>query len=290
MSYDLTGLPDYVKDNAQNIVTECIKGLDLDSMTVQPGIKSTENINKLVTDATLQAGGCGWSPSGTTTLSQRPLAVTAYKVQEELCSEDFARTFGQILMGAGAGQENNPFEQIYVDYKVKTVQNALSSKIWNEQTGTGDFSGYLELVTNDVPAGNKISRTSSVLDDVDALIPLMGGCIASGTYIHMSVANYMALMNEIRDKNWFHIASGNAEDLKFMYPGTNIMVVGQEGMGSSNVIMISNKANLFVGTDLQSDFDTVKYAFKEWDDTHRFNMKLRIGVNFAIPEEVFAAV
>jgi len=287
--YDLTALPAYIDENAKNIVYECIQGLDMETLTVQPNVKDSMNLNKIVGAATLQAGGCGWSPTGTTTLEQRTISVTPYKVQEENCNEDFVNTFAQVLMGAGASDESIPYEKVYVDYKVLTVQNAISSKIWNEDVATGDFSGFLEIITNDVPAGNKIARNpASVLDDVDAIIALMGVC-SIGTCLHMSVSNYMALMNEIRDKNWFHITSGDTQALKFTYPGTNIMVVGHVGMGSSDSLIMANKANLVVGTDLESDFSEAKYKFKEWEDVHRFQLKFRLGTQIAIPEEVFVA-
>jgi len=292
MSYDLTALPDFVKENAKNIVTEAILGFESKPfVTIQPGILSSENISKLVTDAVFQAGGCGWSPNGLTTLTQRNLAVTTYKVQEAHCSEIFNRTFLQVLANAGAMSEDIPLERIYVDRKILEINNTLESKIWNETALTGDFDGFLSIFDLDTPGGNKIARTGSIIDDLDALIALFpdGALSASGLNFYMSRSNYMKLMNEVRDKNWFHIMTGNTQAMRFTFPGTNITVLGISGFGASNTILLANKANLFMGTDLESDFDNFKYEFKDWEDEHRFNFKCRIGTQIAIPEEVVGA-
>lgn len=293
MALDLSGLSAYVKDNANNIVTEAVLGFKSKQyLTVQPGIKSSENITKLVTEASLQAGACGWSPSGTTTLSKRNLAVVAYKSQEALCSQDFNSTFLQIVANAGSHGEDIPLEERYVDNKVATIGKALDAKIWQENDTTGDFAGFLQIVTDDVPSGNKFSRTSSVMDDIDSLLTEMPAeaLVAEGLYVYMSVANYLGLMVELRDKNLFHHATGNSQAMEFVYPGTNITVVGLVGMGASNAIIMANRGNMFVGTDLENDFEVAKYEFEDFEDEHRFNFKAKIGAQIAIPEEVVAAV
>jgi hypothetical protein len=134
MAIDVTGIVDYIKENPTEIATEAVLGLrSLDYLTIQPGVRSSIKVNKLVTDAVLQAGGCGWSPSGTTTLSQSVLVVTDYKVQEELCDEDFMPKIYQLI-GKGANDENFSLETAYVDSKVKAIQNSLDNLIWNATT------------------------------------------------------------------------------------------------------------------------------------------------------------
>lgn len=294
MALDLTALPTFIKENADNIVRNALFGFQSKQyLTVVPGIKSSENVTKIVTDAVLQAGGCGWSPSGTTTITKRNLLVIPYKVQEALCSEDFNRTFLQVLANAGSMSEDLPLEVIYTDDKVTRIQKALDVKVWNENTVGGDFTGFFQIVTDDVPAANKITRTASVQDDIDSLIaltPMAEAIGADGMYFYMSVGNYLSLMTEIREKNYFHIQTGQEQALKFTYPGTNMNVVGLSAFAAVNTIVFANKENMLVGTDLENDFENVKLEFFDFEDEHRFNFKAKIGTQIAIPEEAAAAV
>lgn len=300
MALNLDGLADYIKDNANNIVTEAVLGFTSKQyVTLQPGIKSSENITKLVTEASLVAGACGWSPTGTTTLSKRNLAVSPYKSQEALCSEDFNRTFLQVLANAGSIGEDIALEETYVDAKIAAINRAFETKLWSEET---EFNGFLALVGTDdestpgaddgVPAVNKIARTTSVMDDIDRLLPMLpaGALAADGLYVYMSRASYLSLGVELREKNLFHHASGDQQAMLMNFPGTNIQCVGITGMGSNEALILGNKANFFAGTDMSHDFESAMYEYDKFEDEHRFSFKAKLGAQIAIPSEVVAAV
>ena len=120
MSYDVSALTDYVKENDKDIITQTFHGLtSMDYLTVQPNIKTSENIATFVTDAVLQAGACGWSPNGSTVLGKRTLTVADIMVQEALCSKDLEAKMFQISFKAGtmAGAEDMPIEALYIQEK-----------------------------------------------------------------------------------------------------------------------------------------------------------------------------
>ena len=52
---------------------------------VQVGVKSSAALNIIASTVFLQADGCGYNPSGTTTFTQRNITVGAVKVEETLC-------------------------------------------------------------------------------------------------------------------------------------------------------------------------------------------------------------
>jgi hypothetical protein len=293
MSLDVSAITGYIKENPNEISTEAILGLtSLAYLTIQPGVRSSININKLVTDAVLQNGGCGWSPSGTTTLTKRNLAVTDYKVQENLCDEDLQPTLYQLL-GKGANDENFSLETAYVDLKVKKIQNTLDPLIWQATTvgAVNPFDGLIKLTVDNTPAGNQIVRTASIIDDVDALIAKLPSAVlvGEGLICAMSVANYLALVVEFRalDSNFIPLFDQTA--MGFTYPGTNLKIVAMNGFGAVNDIMIYNQSNMFVGTDLESDLSTSKFWWSADNLEHRFHFGARIGVQIAIPEEVVIA-
>ena len=295
MSLDTTGIIGYIKENPKQIATDAILGLEsLKVLTIQPGVRSAMGINKLVTAATLQAGGCGWSPLDTTTLTKRDLSVTTYKVQEALCDEDLMPTLYQLI-GKGTNDENFSIETAYVDLKGKVIGNALDSLIWNSVSvasgGSDEFDGLLQIITDDAPGGNQISRTGSVVDDMDSLIALLpSAALASNDLVaYMSRPNFLALMNELREKNYYHVESGDLNSMEMTYPYSNIKVVGVSGFGSVNSVVIANQSNLFVGTDLESELTDSKFWFSADNMEHRFHFGARIGVQVAIPGEIVIA-
>ena len=259
MSLDLTGIAAYIQENPNEIASEAVLGLkSLDYLTVQPGVRSSMKVNKIVTDAILQAGGCGWSPSGTTTLSQRELTVSTY-----------------------------------VDLKVKTIQNSLDNLIWKADTsGTDLFDGILKVATADIPAAQQIARTGSLIADIDSLIDLLpeGVLEEEGFTCAMSRVNFRALVKEFRTLDSNHIALFDQLANELTFPGTNLKVVGLPGLKATTNVVIYNQGNILIGTDLEADLSTSKFWWSQDNLEHRFHFGARIGVQIAIPEEVVMAV
>ncbi len=298
MALNVSALAPHVKENATNIITKSLLGLTSNKyVTMQMGIKSSENLNTIITTASLQAGACGWSPNGTTTLAKRNIAVADIMVQEALCQKTLENYLYQLIAKAGAmnGAEDFVIEEVFVAEKIKTAQVAMETQIWLGDTSGSDFiDGFITVADAEVVtlgATNTFTRTASILDDIDSLLALLpvGALVGEGLYCYMSVPNYMALMNEIRDKNWFHISTGDSQALEFVYPGTNMKVVGLQGMGADDSIMIGNAKNFILGTDLANDFEDADFWFSNDNREHRFHMNFRLGVQIAIPAEVVIA-
>lgn len=292
MALDVTGIANYIKENPTEINTEAILGLkSLQYLTIQPGVRSSMKVSKMVTDAVLQAGGCGWSPSGTTSLANRELTVASHKVQEDLCDEDFMPKIYQLI-GKGTNDENFSLETAYVDLKTKNIQNALDNLLWKADTVGGDlFDGIIKIATADAPVGNQIARTGSIIADIDAMIDLVpeGVLEEEGFTCVMSRLNFRALVKEFRTLDSNHIALFDQLANELVFPGTNMKVVGLPGMKTLNDLVVYNTGNILVGTDLESEFSTSKFWWSADNMEHRFHAGFRVGVQIAIPEEVVIA-
>jgi hypothetical protein len=302
MAYDVAGLTDYVKENADRILTRSILGMrSARFMTVQPGIKSSEKIANLMTEASLQGGSCGWSPTATTTLANRTLEVTDIMSQESLCTKVLEKKMLQLKVrkGAMAGAEDMPIEQIWVEDKIKQVNKNIDVLIWQgDKTLAADpvrkwIDGLLLILDADMPAANIIARTASIIDDIDTLVTtkipedvLGSGNVLSG---YMSISNFTKLTTEIRNKNWFHIPQNELGDFVMRYPGVPLDVIGVTGLQGKNQILVGHPDNFFIGTDLEEDFESVKFWYSEDNLEHRFHMNFRLGVQVAFPEEVVGA-
>lgn len=302
MAYDVTALADYVKENPDRILTRAILGMrSARFMTVQPGIKSSEKLANLITQASLQSGACGWSPTATTTLADRLLTVEDIMSQEALCTKTLEKKMLQLKVkqGAMAGAEDNPIEAIWVENKVKQINKNIDILIWQgDKSLAGDpvrkwIDGLLKILDADMPAANIIARTASIIDDIDTLIntKISDDVLGSGNTLsgYMSISNFMKLTTEIRNKNWFHIPQNEMGDFVMRYPGVPLDLIGVTGLQSKNQIIVGQIENFYIGTDLEGDFESVKVWWSEDNQEHRFHMNFRLGVQVAFPEEVFAA-
>lgn len=376
MSFNTDELTDFIKDNAKNIVTKAVLGSRTAQwVTVQPGIKSAENLTNLITDAVLQSGSCGWNPEGVTKLGKRVITVVDLMDQEALCTKDLEKKFLQIEVAAGAGNGNAdmPLTQIYTEDKVKANNKSIDRLYWrgdlaSTNTRLNKMDGILKILATDVPGGvaeaisavaasavtpqwstitsvahdlrdrdtvvvvgttagtydgtfvisnvtadtfdvpvvfvatsavgtatpsdQKIARTASVKDDIDSLIALLPEEVwddAPGNMIAaLTITNYNSLVQELKTDNNFHF-TGDQGNMSFQYPGFNLMVVAMQGMSGSNTIVMYNKANLILGTDLESDFEQVFFKFDEFENEWRWRMNYRLGAQVAFPNEVVIA-
>lgn len=302
MSYDVTGLTDYVKENAERILTRSVLGMrSAKFMTVQPGIKSSEKIANLMTEASLQSGACGWSPTATTTLANRTLVVEDIMSQEALCTKTLEKKMLQLKVkqGAMAGAEDMPIEQIWTDNKVKNINKNIDILVWQgDKALAADpirkwIDGLLKTLDADMPAANIIARTASLIDDIDTLVTtkIPEDVLGNGETLtsFMSISNFTKLAKEIRDKNWFHIPTTDLGDFTMRYPGVPLDVVGVTGLQGKNQVLIGHSENFYLGTDMEGDFEEVKFWYSEDNREHRFHMNFRLGVNVAFPEEIVAA-
>ena len=96
MAFNVSALANYTEENAALLVTSSVLGAKTASLiksagNVMVGVKSSETINIMDTDAIFQSGGsCGFTASGSTTFTQRTVTVGKIKVNEALCPKDLA--------------------------------------------------------------------------------------------------------------------------------------------------------------------------------------------------------
>lgn len=299
MAYDATALTNFVKENAEQIIVRALMGMNTAKhVTIQPGVKSSLALTQLDPDATLQAGSCGWTPSGTTTLTQRTITVADIMNQEALCTKDLESKFLQLEVAAGAvaGQEDMPLEEMYINQKIKLLNKKIDTLLWQGDTLSGNpdlayHDGWLKIITADAPVGQQIVRTASVKDDIDSLLSV----IDEDTFgvddlaVYMSLSNFRVLVKELRDDNNFHFTGQENADFVLDFPGFNIKVVGVVGLNGSNSIVLASMSNLYLGTDLEGDFENVKFFYDESDFIHKFHSNWRQGVQVGFPEEIAIA-
>ena len=304
MALDLTGLSTYTDENKLPLIKKSIlQGRAMRFLTVQPDIKSSASINIIDSTLVAQAGGCGWSASGTTALTQRELSVCPIKVNESICLDDLEKYYTQKMMNPGSYNEDIPFEAMFSDEKAGKIQALVEDLAFKGDTdGSGNLAlcdGFIKLfdgtLSGDVVSANVSSATAITAANVIGLVDDAVGTIASDIIdsedlvLLMGYDTYRTWALALRNANLFHYngSENQLEDgFSQMVPGTNVKVVAVRGLNGTNKMIISRSANLYVGVDLLNDYEDFKIFFSEDNDEVRFRAKWKQGVQVAFPEFV----
>lgn len=297
--FNLAGLSTYTDETGGLLLMEAIvKAKTAEIGYVQSGIKGTQAINLLTSTLDVQAGGCGWSPSGSTTFTQRDISVCNYKVNESLCPADLNNYWAGQFLNAGSYNESVPFEEQIAKLKVEQIQKYVEDKLWKAQLvasgGTDCFEGFYSLFSTGTtdPVNIVVSPTApavgSMLDCVDEVITALPDKVQEDDdlVVMMSMANYRKYTIDLRTANYYNFgAETRAAATEFItfHPGTNIQVLGIPGMVNTNQIVCGKKSQLIIGTDLMTDSERLEIFYDRNDDEVRVRCNFKIGAQIPFP-------
>lgn len=316
---NVTGLTDYVKENEDILLTKSLfGGKTIDLITSEGnlmlGVKSTEKIAILATDAIFQDGtGCTRTASGSTALTQRQITVGTVAVVEDICVADLEKKFLANKLARGANNNKLPFEQEYSNLKADTVAKQLEIAVWQGDTAHSNvninkFDGLIKI----------IDAATGVIDANSATYIASGAPIAAATGITLSnvkaIVNAMWLalpadvtgqddirifcgwdtfnkfINAFTDQNLFNFAPSGSEvsaaNGVVIIPGTNYKLTAVHGLDGTNRLFAMRMSNLVFGTDLESDYEDFTMMEDQFKDYLRFKMRFRAGVQVGFPDEI----
>lgn len=303
MSLNLTGLAVYTDENKLPLIKRSVlQGRTASLITVQPDIKSSAEINIINSNLVAMAGSCGWTPSGTTILTQETISVCPLKVNEAICLDDLEKYWTQKLMKAGSYNEEIPFEQIFAEEKADKIQALIEDLLWKGNTaGSGQLAlcdGFLRkfdtVYSADTVNGNtgnvSAITASNIIDVVDRMTAVVPADILTMDDLHLFVGYdfYRTYALALRNANLFHYtgAENQGQDFSQMIPGTNIRIVAVRGLNATNRAVLTSAQNLYMGTDLLNDAEEFKIFYSADYDEVRFRSKFKIGTAVAFPEFV----
>jgi hypothetical protein len=299
MSLNVAGLTAYVDETRMALIKKMILGgRSMQFLTIQPDIKSTASINLLSSTLVAQGGGCGFSNSGTTNLTQNNLEVCPIKVNESICLDTLEQYYTQTLMQPGSYNTQIPFEQLYVEEKTEQISALIDDLVWrgNTATGTGNLAlcdGFIRLAdvtySGSVVDGNPSNYTaitaSNIIAIVDAAVNVIPANIIDqdDLYLYCGYDFYRTYATALRNANLFHYTGAEDQGQQFsqMVPGTNVRLIAVRGLNTSNKFFISSKSNLFAGVDLLNDYENFELWYSLDNQEVRFAAKWKIGVNAA---------
>ena len=303
-SFDLNALQPYTDEVGGLLLTEAVaKAKTAEACYIQSGIKGTQAINLLTSTLNVVDGTCGWSPSGTTTFTQRDISVCAYKVNEALCPADLNTYWAGQFLNAGSYNEQVPFEAQIAKLKQEQISMFIENKIWQAATsasgGTDCFNGLLKLTStavapaeqvNFTPTGSTSAITSTnALSQVDLLIASLPDAVLnrSDLVVMMSNQAYRNYVVNLRTANYFHYTpEGAGVDFTTFHPATNIKVIGVPGLAGSNRVILAPSSEVVIGVDLMDDSERLDMFYSKDFDEVRVRCNFKLGVQIAFPVNI----
>jgi hypothetical protein len=311
MSFTVTGLVDYVKENDDDILQAAILGADTiknGGISIQAGIKNAEKLLLLDQTAPFQSNtGCGFNASGSTTFTNVTLTVANLKVEQVWCPQDIEKKFiGQKLIGST--HESLPFEAIIMKSVTDNISGQLEQVLWQGDTTDAfdvnlkRFDGFLKAID----AGSPISATTTaavtkanvigIMDEIYELIPdALNNNPSKKMRAFTGWGNFKKLILALRDENNFHFDAGNAQSTgKLVMPGTGLEVMAVNGLnniagGSASYddrIICTYPENLYYGTDMANEEEDARVWYSQDDDNIKASLKWKSGVAVAYTTEV----
>ena len=306
MSLNVDGLTAWVDENKMPLIKKSVLGgRTLQFITIQPDIKNSSAINVLDSSLSIQAGGCGFSNAGTTSLTQRDLDVTPLKVNESICLDTLEAYWVSAQMQPGSYNESIPFEQLYAEQKAELIAAAVEDNIWKGNsplfTAYTEFDGFINLFENTAAsgstvAGNTGSVTALTAANIIAVVDAMATAVptdiidAEDLVLFMGYDTYRLWATALRNSNLYSYtgAENQMDQFSQMIPGMNIRVIATRGLNATNRMYLSRAANFYYGTDLLNDYEAFDIFYSKDNQEVRFVAKWKSGVEVAFPSFVVA--
>ena len=136
-NFVVTSLPAYVQDNKDLIIKNfaLVGTASRQRFGIQTGIKTSAYLNYLELNPTLQDGkGCGFTASGSATLTQRTITTAVIKVNMDVCPDSLLGKYAEYLVRIGANSNELPFEQYIIDGVTTEINKKIEKLIWQGDT------------------------------------------------------------------------------------------------------------------------------------------------------------
>jgi len=307
MAFSLSALTAYVEENKADLIMKPITGSKIfDLIDVRQGIKSGMKIPILESTAPAQSGAaCGFTSSGTTTVSQTTLNTSYIKVQEALCLQDLEAYFTQKYLPSGSKEETTFLEADIINRKLANIAQKVGQMIvQGATTFTNDsylkqLNGFISQIDT---AGTAVAATqtaglttANIRTVVEEIIFQKLPLAISETgdeVVFLGVDNYRILLQKLmQDGAFFYQPSAtNFTSNEITYPGTNVRVIGLNEMNSGNPvdtgslptqvknrILAGSLKNFVAGFDVRADLSDFDVWYSKDNQQLRFNCRFNIG-------------
>jgi hypothetical protein len=249
---------------------------------------------------------CGFNGANNTTdFTQRNLTAVHTKVHEAMCPKALEAYWMQTQLTAGSMPTTIPFEQVYAEQKVASIQKALETAVWQ-----GDGSGSPASITGFA----SIFASASVTDlnasaygwATDLSFATLRSTPANAilllntfeTYLPADIKGYddvaifcgidvfTAIKQGLIAENYFNISYLNGvENFELTLPGSNIKLYGVNGLNGTYDLYAGRTSHFVFGTDLLNEEERFEIFYAKEADEVRFVAEFKAGVQIAFPDQ-----
>ena len=283
--------------------------LDKKLVTIMPNVKYKSVIQKLDVSGIVQDASCDFTTSGSVAISERVLEPKELQVNLQLCKQEFVDSWEALQLGFSAFDEiPKNFNDFLISYVGGKVAEATEQSIWQGTNINGSFLGFQSALSASVAAGGSgavlaakdngtgalisgsitSANVIAVLEDVVATIP---ATVYGKTDLVLYVGTDVAKAYQQSQAGGASGANGwnsqfNVGEKPYNFNGIEIVLC--PGMSTSKIVA-AQKSNLFFGTGLMSDYNTVKVldmANIDGSQNYRIVMRYTAGTQFGIGSDI----
>jgi hypothetical protein len=281
--------------------------LDKKLVSIMPNVKYKSVIQKLDVSGIVQDASCDFVTSGSVAISEQVLTPKELQVNLELCKQEFVDSWEAMQLGFSAFDEiPKNFNDFLVSYVGGKVAEATETAIWQGTETNGSFVGFQSLISASVATGTgalaaradgtgaiisgsiTAANVISKLTDVVATIP---ATVYGKTDLVLYVGTQVAKAYQQSQAGGTSGANGwnnqfNVGEKPYNFNGIEIVLC--PGMAASKVVA-AQKSNLFFGTGLLNDYNTVKVLDMsniDGSQNYRVIMRYTAGTQIGIGSDI----
>ena len=316
MAFDVSALTNYVREKEGVFLTSLVfkpvtAALIDEKGIVQMGVKSAEKINIMDTDAVFLTGGtCGFSPSGTTTFTNRDLVPGKIKVHEAICPKDLETKYTQKFLRNGSQYTEVDFAEDFVGKKLARINAQLETAIWQSDTASSNinlnkFDGFLKAARSAsatvvnanatafygtaVTTGLAALPASAIINVVDSSYRAIPVDIIDrdDLYTFCGWDFFRQYAVALKNQNYFDAAYRDGLAVGEVYiPNTIVKLKAVPGLNGTDALITTYAGNMVLGVDMMNEEDKVDLFYAKEADHIRFMAEWKYAVNFAFPQHL----
>lgn len=268
-------------------------------VTIYERVPKSVVMKKFESSNIIQAAGCDFAHQGTVDLTENVLTPTKFKVNIELCKDEFLVDWESASMGASAMGKILPpnFQDFLLLNTAAKVAEAVEYNIWNGNSGLGGaptlIDGWIKRIndasaftasTSGITAVSKANVVTALREALD-LVP-QSIRLEEDMKIFVSPAVAQYYIQALGDSGYNMQYQVNDKPLNI--DGYTIAI--GRGMPSSRIV-VARTQDLAFGTDLLSDMNQAKVIDMEdndGSDNVRVIMKFKMGTQIGIRTDIGA--
>ena len=311
MSYNFVSpLATYTNQNVLPLITKSL--FDAKTISVinkQVGLKGPSTLNLMYDTTSFAYGfGCGFTSnvgSNATNFTQRTIDVVDVKVYESLCPKALQQYWMQSQLPSGSMLQSIPFEEQYATMKVKAIQKALETAVWTGTGSAGSIKGFAQIFADasvtdynatgggwtaltlaDLTGASAGANVIKMLNRIETnVVADIRG--AEDVAIFCGMDMFTIIKQGLVAQNYFNVSYLNGvETYELVLPGSNIKLIGVNGLNGSSDLYFGRLSNFYFGTDLLGEEEKFEIFYAKEADEVRFMCEFKAGVQVAYTDQV----